>query len=188
MSSETQTPKDLVNKDGDVTKLIEWATEDVDSIEGMKELFGSAGVSYSSGEELTGAYKLVTGDEKQLFLTRIAGTPAFIVRFKFNTRDDKEFVTAYILVEGHGKFIVNDGAKSGIYGQLSEIYSRRVAGGWEESRACTGVDVPRGFVKNADYYYNTDTNKAIKKAEMDDFEKHPKNKRRLGHPTWKMQF
>lgn len=185
MSGNSQKEKDLVNKDNSVTALIEWATDSVDSIEELEQLFNSQGVSFTSGEELTGEYKLVTGDEKQLFMKRIQGRKTFVVRWNFNERDGKEFVSAYIFVDGHGKFIVNDGAKSGLYGQLSGTYSKRIAEGWEETRARAGLKSDRGFTPNADFYYDTRTNKSIKKADLDDV---PAEFKRKAHPTWKLQF
>ena len=185
MASGTKTGKDLENKNGDVTKLIEWATEDVNTIEEMERLFESSGVAYTSGEELTGDYKVVTGDEKQMFLKRIQGRKVFVVRWQFNTRDNKEFVSAYILVDGHGKFIINDGAKGGLYGQLSEVYSRRLSSGVDESHACAGLKSDRGFSPNQPFYYDTRTNKAIKKQDLEDV---PDEYKRLSHPTWKLVF
>ncbi len=190
MAAETQKTKDLTNKDNSVTKLIEWATVNADSIEDMEALFSESGVSYSSGEELGGEYRLVTGDEKQAFLNRISGAPLFVVKWEFRVPDsgNKEYVSAHILVQGFGKFVINDGSKTGLYGQLSELTARRIAQGIDDSHAKAGLKAGRGFKKGAEYWYNTATNKAIPKGEMDDFEKHPKNKREKGHPIWKLEF
>ena len=49
--------KPLRNADGSITKLTEFATADINSVEELETLFGSQGVSYSRGEEVTGDYK-----------------------------------------------------------------------------------------------------------------------------------
>lgn len=181
--------KDLVNKDGQPTKLVEWATMEVDSVDQMIELFGEQGVSYSSGEEITGDYQLVTGDEKQLFLQRVQGARAFCVQWAFRTPTGKsggrEFVSVHVIIDGHGKFIVNDSAKGGFYGQLSDITSHRTANGKTEREATTGLLAGRGFKANKPFYFDTRTNKAIPRADLADV---PEEFRELAKPTWRLEF
>jgi hypothetical protein len=184
--SANRETKALVNKDGDVTKLTEWATEEVNSIEDMKRLFDQQGVSYSSGEEVTGDYKLIRFDEKQRFLERISAAPVFIVRWEFRKPNGgTEFVSVWIMVEGFGKFIVNDSSKGGFYGQLGDITSFRLENGWPSGKAHAGVDVPRGFKRNNPFYYDSRTNKSISKGDLESV---PEEFKRLATPTWRLEL
>ncbi len=181
--------KDLTNKDGQPTKLVEWATMDVDSIDDMIELFGTSGVSYSSGEELTGDYQLITGDEKQLFLQRVQSRRVFCVQWEFRTpasgNNRREFVSVYVIIDGHGKFIVNDSSKGGFYGQLSELTSKRIDTGKTEREAKTGLLAERGFKPNKPFFFDTRTSKAIPRNDLasvpDEFKEEAK-------PTWRLEF
>lgn len=191
----TPKSKDLVNKDGQPTKLVEWATMEVDSVDEMVKLFGKQGVSYSSGEELTGDYKLITGDEKQLFLQRVQGSNTFCVQWAFRTPSGKtggrEFVSVHVIIDGHGKFIVNDSAKGGFYGQLSDITSHRLENGQTEREATTGLHAARGFKPNQPFYFRSGPpghpllNKAIPRAELDEV---PAEYKELAKPTWRLEF
>lgn len=183
MPQESQAKKDLENKNGDVTKLIEWATEDTENVDDMIALFGSQGVSYSAGEEITHDYKVVTSDEKQLWLNKVAGHRTFVVKWEFYEGSNGEFAAIHVLVDGFGKFIFNDGAKSGVYGQLSEITTTRIAQKIDESHAKAGLLAERGFKKNKPFEFDTRTGKAIKKNEDV-----PAEFRKPAHPTWKLDF
>jgi hypothetical protein len=183
--------KDLKNKDGQPTKLVEWATMDANSVDEMIELFGTSGVSYSSGEEITGDYTLVTGDEKQLFLQRVQGRRVFCVQWEFRTPAGKatastrEFVSVHVVIDGHGKFIVNDSAKGGFYGQLSEITSKRIETGKSDRESKTGLLAQRGFKPNKPFFFDVRTGKAIPRADMDTV---PEEHREQAKPTWKLEF
>lgn len=186
------TPKSLKNKDGQITKLVEYATMDVNTIDEMIEVFGNAGVSYSSGEELTGDYKLVTGDEKQKFLQMVQARRTFCVQWEFRTpTGGREFVSVHVIIDGMGKFIVNDSAKGGFYGQLSDVTSQRLETGKDERESKTGLLAARGFKPNKPFYFRTGpeghegVNKAIPRNELNDV---PEEYRELAKPTWRLEF
>jgi hypothetical protein len=207
-NSPSPKTKDLTNKDGQPTKLVEWATMDVNSVDEMIALFGESGVSYSSGEEITGDYQLITGDEKQLFLQRVQGMRTFCVQWEFRTpqagNNRREFVSVHVIIDGAGKFIVNDSAKGGFYGQLSEITSQRLENGRTEREAKTGVLAERGFKPNKPFYFRSgpkkgdtlpdgtiatedhpDLNKAISRNDLDSV---PSQFREQAKPTWRLEF
>jgi len=200
--------KDLRNKDGDVTKLVEWATMDANSVDDMIALFGDQGVSYSSGEELTGDYQLITGDEKQLFLQRVQGKRTFCVQWEFRTPNTganrREFVSVHVVIDGVGKFIVNDSSKGGFYGQLSDLTSKRLELKQTEREAKTGVLAERGFKPNKPFYFRSgpkkgdtlpdgsiaeedhpELNKAIARNDLDSV---PVQFRQEAKPTWRLEF
>lgn len=200
--------KDLRNKDGEITKLVEFATMEANSIEDMIELFGKNGVSYSTGGELTGDYTLITGDEKQLFLKRVQGRRTMCVQWEFRTPQSganrREFVSVHVIIEGHGKFIVNDSSKGGFYGQLSDLTSKRLETGQTERESKTGVLAERGFKPNKPFYFrcgpkkgdtlpdgtiatedHPDLNKAIPRNEVDSV---PAQFKEEAKPTWKLEF
>lgn len=190
-NSPTPKTKDLVNKNGEVTKLVEWATADVNSVDDMIALFGESGVAYSTGEEITGDYQLITGDEKQLFLERVKGKRTFCVQWEFRTppgQNTREFVSVHVIIDGHGKFIVNDSAKGGFYGQLSQITSERISNGQGDREAKTGVLAARGFKANKPFFFDTRTNKAIPRSEMNNTEEYPMEFRQEAKPTWRLEF
>jgi hypothetical protein len=167
-TAETSHSKDIVNKNGEITKLTEWATAEANSIEDLERIFGEAGVSYSAGEEVTGDYQVISGDEKPLWAERVIGKRLFAVRWEFHPGDfgpDSEFVTIYLLVEGAGKFIVNDGSKSGMYAQLRKITDTRIDNGQPEDRAHAGLKVERGLKKSKPFFFNEQTKKAWKDGE-----------------------
>lgn len=172
--------KDLVNKDGSITALTEWATADVDNVDDLIALFGEQGVEYSTGEEVTGDYQVITGDEKQAFCKRIIGKRLAVVKWAFRDgQGDSEYVTMHLIVDGAGKFILNDGSKGGMCGQLSHITSVRLNNEWPEDRAHAGLIVERGIKQNKQFEYNIETKKAIKRDEDV-----PKELRALSHPTF----
>jgi len=205
--SESSPTKDLVNKDNTVTKLVELATADVSSVDDLIGVFGNQGVEYSTGEEITNDYRLITGDEKQLFLQRVQGCRTGVVKWRFIVPPGgREFVAAHLIIDGHGKFILNDSSKGGFYGQLSEITSKRLDEKWPEDRAHAGVICDRGFKQNNEFYFRTRCSisghndpkhpvngcvvcdgigHAIPKAEVDDVPAAQKEKAR---PTWKLDF
>lgn len=204
--SETSKTKDLVNKDNTVTKLVELATANVSTVDDLIGVFGNQGVEYSTGEEITNDYRLITGDEKQLFLQRVQGCRVGVVKWRFIVPPGgREFVALHVIIDGHGKFILNDSSKGGIYGQLSEITNKRLEELWAEDRALAGVICERGFKQNNEFYFRThcsnsahDPKKpvdgcdvcagighAIPKAEVDDVPAREKEKAR---PTWKLDF
>lgn len=189
-NQSTPKSKDLTNKDGQPTKLVEWATADVNTVDEMISLFGESGVSYSSGEELTGDYKLITGDEKQMFLQRVQGRRVFCVQWEFRTPAGKtagtrEFVSVHVVIDGHGKFIVNDSAKGGFYGQLSDLTSARLETGKTDREAKTGLLADRGFKPNKIFYFDTRTNKAIPRDELENV---PEEFKQEAKPTWRLEF
>ena len=179
-NTNSKTTKDLVNKDGSITALTEWATADIDNVDALIALFGEQGVEYSTGEEVTGDYQVVTGDEKQAFCKRIIGKRLAVVKWVFREgQGDSEYVTMHLIVDGAGKFIMNDGSKGGMCGQLSHITSVRLNNEWPEDRAHAGLIVERGIKQNKQFEYNIETKKAIKRDEDV-----PANLRALSHPTF----
>lgn len=207
-NSPSSKEKSLVNKDGQPTKLVEWATANVDSIDDMIALFGKEGVTYTSGEEITGDYQLITGDEKQLFLKRVQGKRTFCVQWEFRTpsagNNHREFVSVHVIIDGAGKFIVNDSSKGGFYGQLSDLTSKRIDNGQTERESKTGVLAQRGFQPNKVFFFRcgpkkgdilpdgtTATedhpllNKAIPRNDLDSV---PSQFREEAKPTWRLEF
>jgi hypothetical protein len=178
--------KDLVNQDGSVTKLIEWATQENMSPEEIMDMFLESGVPVTHGEELTGDYNVVRGDEKAEWCAKHEGTRLFCVVWNFYGDEGKEFVSVHI-VSPAGKFILNDSAKGGIYGQLRKITDIREE---KDERAATkrtstaGLMVAGGLRRNKPFFFNTDTGKAIPRIELDDVELHPMAKREQSRPTW----
>lgn len=161
---KTEPERGLAVKSGQITELTEWATSEVNSVEEMVALFGEQGVSYSAGEELTGDFQLVTGDKKLLFCKQAAGKPAFVVKWRFNDgSNDREYVTMHLVIDGLGKFILNDGAITGMYGQLRKLTDSRKANGITPDNG--GLLVSSGIVMNKPYDYDTRTGKAIKRGE-----------------------
>lgn len=211
-SATPSTPKskDLRNADGQPTKLVEWATMDVNSVDEMVALFGESGVSYSSGEELTGDYQLITGDEKQLFLQRVQGRRTFCVQWEFRTpqsgNNKREFVSVHVIIDSMGKFIVNDSAKGGFYGQLSDITSKRIETGKTEREAKTGLLANKGFKPNKPFFFRcgpkkgeplldgtdgfaTEDHSMLNKAiPANDLASVPDAYKEQAKPTWRLEF
>lgn len=191
----TPKTKDLRNADGEITKLVEWATMDVDSVDDMIALFGEKGVAYSTGEEITGDYQLITGDEKQLFLQRVQGCRTMCVQWAFRTpssgNNKREFVSVHVIIDTKGKYIVNDSAKGGFYGQLSDVTNHRLSTGKSEREAHTGLLAERGFKPNKPFYFRTgpegheNIGKAIPRNELNDV---PEEHREVAKPTWRLEF
>lgn len=188
-----KTGKDLVNKDGKVTELIEWATQSDLNPEQLMDKFMEADVPVSSGEELTGDYKVVHSDEKPGWCTAHIGRRLFAVQWHFykgqGTNDDgsaREFAAIHI-VSNAGKFIVNDGAQGGMYGQLrriTDVREDRDANAAEMRTSTAGLMVPGGLRANKTFYYSTVTKKAIPRAELDNVEKWPMSEREESRQTW----
>lgn len=185
MSGTQSKGKSLLNADGNVTKLTEWATADVDSVEDAIRVFGEQGVSYTAGEEIVGDYKLISRDEKQLFMERISGRHLFVVRWEFREGNTGEYVSAYIIVDGMGKFIINDGSKGGIYGQLSRTTSTRIAQGMSNGNEKAGLDVRKGVKKNDPYFYDDRTGKSIPRSALDEI---PAEHKKAAAPSWRFEF
>lgn len=202
-NADSEAKKDLVNKDGTVTKLVELATADVNSIEDLENLFQVQGVEYSRGQELTHDFRLITGEEKQLFLQRVQGEKVGVIKWNFITNPgQREFVAVHVIIEGHGKFIINDSSTGGIYGQLSSVSETRIKEGWAFDRAHAGLIAAGGFKQNKEFYFRTacpehgtDKEKncetcqrigrAIPRSEVDDVPAAQKEKAR---PTWRLDF
>jgi hypothetical protein len=205
-NADSEAKKDLVNKDGTVTKLVELATADINSIEDLQNLFQAQGVEYSKGEELTHDFRLITGDEKQLFLQRVQGEKVGVIKWNFITNaGQREFVAVHVLIEGHGKFIINDSSQGGFYGQLASITATRMQEGWAYDRAHAGLIAPGGFKQNKEFYYRTACpehgsekqnlvkdceycqriGKAIARSEVDDV---PSTQKEKARPTWRLDF
>jgi hypothetical protein len=183
-NTNSSSGKDLVNKDGTITALTEWATADVQSVDDLIALFGEQGVTYSTGEELTGDYKVITGDEKQTFCKRIVGKRLAVVKWVFRPgQNDSEYVTMHLVVDGAGKFILNDGSKGGMCGQLSRITSERLGNGQPSDRAHAGLIVERGIKANKQFEYDTRSGKAVKRD--DDV---PDEFRALSRQTFAFEF
>jgi hypothetical protein len=175
--------KSLTNKDGNVTKLTEFATMNANSVDDLVNMFGEQGVAYSTGEETNGGYRFISADEKVAFFRRVIGKRLFVVRWEFRTSSTGDYVTMHMVIDGAGKFIANDSSKTGMYGQLSDITSTRQANNVEESRSMAGALVQRGVKENAPYEYDTTTNRAIgKDSDV------PKANRAWAKPTFRFEF
>lgn len=210
--TENGSQKDLVNKDGTVTKLVEMATAEVNSVEDLIQVFSEQGVEYSRGEEVTGDYRLISGAEKQLFLEKVQGQKVGIVKWQFiNKPGQREFVALHCVIDGFGKFILNDSSQGGIYGDLSKITTTRLRQGMSFDRAHAGVIVDGGFKKNNEFYFRTmcsehsiampggkykhneqddctmcsGIGRAIPRSEVEDVPSAEKEKAR---PTWSLNF
>jgi hypothetical protein len=185
--------KDLVNKDGSVTQLIEWATQNISSPEEMLDFFEQSGVAVTRGEEITGDYKVVRGDEKAEWCAKHEGTRLFVVQWHFyeNSAADEngnrgEFAAIH-LVSPAGKFILNDSAKGGMYGTLRKITDAREEKDPESAvtrSSMAGLMVAGGLRRNKPFQYDTRTRKTIPKLELNDVKLHPMEFREESRPTW----
>lgn len=188
--TEAVSGKSLRNKDGSVTELIEWATAGHASPEEILDAFLEADIPVSTGEEITGDYRVITSGDKTEWCSKHVGTPLFVVQWHFYEGDNGEFVAMHI-VSALGKFIVNDGAKGGMYGQLRKITDER-----EEADPTTaikrtstaGAQALKGLKANSKFWYNTDTGKSIPKRELENTELHPMNKRKESNQTWSFDW
>ena len=179
--------KTLVNQDGSVTKLIEWATQNLASPEEALDFFMQSGVEVSSGEELTGEYALVPGGEKQTWMQNHAGKRLFLPQWNFYNGDNGEFAAFHVIADD-GKFIINDGTSTGIYHQLRQITDRREAAdpGYVGKRTSTaGLMVPRGVRRKADFWYDDRTKTAIPKKELENI---PAEFKKKANPVWQFDF
>ena len=179
--------KELLNTDGSVTKLIEWATERALTPEQMMDLFLESGVGVSHGEEITGDYVLVHSEEKPRWCDKHCGERLFVVKWEFYDGQGEREFTSMHLVSNAGKFILNDSAQGGMYGQLKQITKRREENDPQAASKRTskaGLMVVRGLRRNKPFMFNTDTKTAIPRNELEDFEKHPANKREESRQTW----
>jgi len=195
--SSLRSAKDLVNKDGEITQLIELATERAGTPEEIMDMFLASDIHFSHGEELTGDYVLVTKETKADWCAKHEGQHLFVVQWHFyknqnpSDSDDPEsaaegeFVAMHI-VSTLGKFIVNDSAKGGMYGQLRKITNSRSVSEDENVKrsAFAGVDYIRGVRKNRPFWYDTRTKRAINKDDLDNTVKHPMNYRKQSTQTW----
>lgn len=197
--AQAETPeigKELVNKDGSVTKLVEWATENAGTVEEMLDLFLESDVKVSHGEELTGDYQVVHSEEKQKFLQRIAGQRLMVITWDFYNGENGEFVAFHGIVDSVGKFILNDGSQGGMYGQLRKTTDKRERDDPESainrsSRA--GLMVARGVRLKPDFYYYMNPNDktderngmAIPKAQLNDV---PEEYKRKASPVWQFDL
>ncbi len=181
------TGKSLANKDGSVTELIEWATQGDATPEAILDKFMDAGIPVSTGSELTGDYVVVHGDEKAKWCAAHTGQRIMVVKWHFyEGQNDSEF-TAMHIVSNAGKFIVNDGAKGGMYGQLRRITDIREEQDKDAATRRTstaGLMVAGGLRANKTFYYSKAQNCAIPKRELDDVEKWPMADREESRPTW----
>lgn len=182
-----KTGKDLVNKDGSVTELIEWATQSDLNPEQLLDKFMQAGVPVSSGEELTGDYIVVHSEEKPKWCNAHIGQRLFVVQWHFyGGVGDAKFSASHI-VSAAGKFIVNDGSKGGMYGQLrriTDVREERDEHSVLTRTSTAGLMVPGGLRANKRFWYSTVTKKAIPKAELDNVEKWPMAEREESRQTW----
>jgi hypothetical protein len=182
--SEKSNTKDIANKDGEITQLIEWATDGANSVEDLRNMFNAQGVSYSSGEEVTGDFRVITGDEKQLFLNKIAGNGLFVISWFFHVAENgTEFATIRMMVDGHGKFLINDGAKSGMYQQLRTVTERRRE--LKQTPTNGGIDVPGGVIKNRPFKIDKRTGKSIARMSLSTV---PPEFQEEAHPSWKFDI
>lgn len=161
----TDSAVNLRNKDGAVTKLVEEATANISSPEEMAAFFRSEGVPVSTGEEITGDYLVIRGEEaKAAWCNKHIGEHLFIVMWKFaDGAGNREFAVMHVIAPD-GKFIVMDGSSVGMYAQLrqlSDVRERQNAHSMSDRTAFAGLDVPQGLMGNKPYQYDTRTGKAI---------------------------
>jgi hypothetical protein len=185
--------KDLLNKDGKVTDLVAWATQNITSPEEMLDFFEQSGVPVTRGEEITGDYQVVRGEEKAEWCAKHEGSRLFVVQWHFyeNSQVDAngnrgEFAAIH-MVSGAGKFILNDSAKGGMYGTLRKITDAREEKDPESAvtRSSTaGLMIAGGLRRNRPFWYDTRTGKSIPKLELNDVAAHPMEFREESRPTW----
>lgn len=186
--------KDLVNRDGKVTELIEWTTQNINSPEEALDYFEQSGVKVTRGEELTGGYTVVRGEEKAEFCAKHENTRLMVVQWHFyensrvdtETGDRGEFVAMHLITPA-GKFILNDSAKGGMYGQLRDLTDKReqIDPDSAVNRSSTaGLFVAGGLRRNKPFFYDTRTGRSIPKLELNDTVAHPMEYRDESKPTW----
>ncbi len=183
--------KDLVNKDGTVTELIEWATQSDLTPEEMLDRFAEAGVPVSTGTELTGDYVVVHGEEKAAWCSKHVGSRLFVVQWHFYDGEAGNEFAAMHIVTPAGKFIVNDSARGGMYGQLRRITDVReeTDPSTRSNRTSTaGLMVAGGLRANKTFEYSISTKRSIPKADRDNFDKYPREDRAESKPTWQFDL
>lgn len=195
--SPVESGKALTNKDGSITKLIEFATQNASTPEAMLDLFLEQDIPFSSGEELTGGYVLIDKDHKADWCAKHENQHLFVVQWNFydnknqTDSDDPDSATgefaAMFIVSNLGKFIVNDSAKGGMYGQLRRVTDFREAKDPDSGTKRTstvGYNAPRGLRANKPFMYDTRTKRAIRTDDLDNVTKHPMNFRKESRKTW----
>jgi hypothetical protein len=200
--------KDLVNKDGSVTKLIEWATQNITSPEEMLDYFAENDIGVES-QATAGDYVLVSGDEKAEWCSKHEGSRLMVVYWHFYEnkeprRDENneiivddngapvfgEFVAMHIISRA-GKFILNDSAKIGMYAQLrkeTDVREEKDPTSADRRTSTAGLMVPGGLARNKPSFYDTRTNRTIRQSELNDTEKHPLAFRAQSKDTWKFNL
>lgn len=184
--SSPNSGKDLVNKDGRVTELIEWATEKDLTPEQILDRFAEAGIPVSTGEELTGDYHVVHAEEKPEWCAKHVGTRLMVVQWHFYEGDTNEFAAMHI-VSAFGKYIVNDSAQGGMYGQLrgiTDIREKQDPKAASTRTSTVGLMVAGGLRGNRTFQYSKTTKRAIPKADQANYEKYPAEDRADSKPTW----
>jgi hypothetical protein len=200
--------KDLVNKDGKVTELIEWATQNITSPEEMLDYFAEHSIDTHS-QVTSGDYVLVHTEEKPEWCAKHEKSRLMVVQWHFyQNRDPRmddagnvltddngapvfgEFAAMHI-ISGAGKFIINDSAQIGMYGQLRKETDFREEKDPESAvmrTSTAGLYVPGGLRKNKPSFYDTRTKKTIKRADLDDTVAYPLAFRKQGNDTWKFDL
>lgn len=194
---EAVSGKSLVNKDGRVTQLIEWATETAATPDEIMDMFLQEDVPFSRGEEITGDYTVVHSDAKPEWCSTHVGKKLFVVTWAFyDGVGDSEFAAMHI-VSAFGKFIVNDGSQGGMYGQLrktTDFREKHDPEAAEKRTSTAGLLAPNGLRANKPFYYDTRPKsdkkgeehfgRAIPKRELDNVELYPMAHREQSRPTW----
>lgn len=189
---ESVSGKSLRNKDGSVTELMEWATQGMATPEEILDAFLEAEIPVSTGTELTGDYRVVTSEEKTEWCSKHVNTPLFVVQWHFyeGRGDSGEFAAMHI-VSRFGKFIVNDSAKGGMYGQLRKITDEREAADPSTAvkrTSTAGAQAMKGLKANAKFYYDKRTGTAIKRTDLDNIELYPMSEREESRQTWSFDW
>lgn len=196
---EAVSGKTIRNKDGKITDLIEWATDSASTPEEIMDMFLEQDVPFTHGEELTGDYKVVHSDAKTEWCSKHVGTSLFVVKWGFydgKGEAGNKFAAMHI-VSAFGKFIVNDSAKGGMFGQLEKLTDRREELNPESAvmrTSTAGLAVPRGLKANNKFYFDTRPKsekageqhfgRAIPNRELDDVVKYPMLHREESKQTW----
>lgn len=185
--AEPGSGKDLLNKDGSVTKLIEWATAELATPEQILDKFLEEGIAVSHGEEITGDYAVVHSEEKVQWCSAHVGQRLMVVTWNFyDGMGDSEFAAMHI-VSRAGKFILNDGAKGGMYGQLRQITDKRELtdpDALSKRTSTAGLMVAGGLRANKRFWFSKTEGKAIPRIELNDTVTWPMEDREESRPTW----
>jgi hypothetical protein len=173
----------------------------------MLDYFEEHGLDTRS--QATGDYIVVHGPEKPEWCAKHEGTRLFAVQWHFyeNKEPKKneageirigdnglpefgEFAAIHIISRA-GKFIVNDSAQIGMYGQLrkeTDIREEKDPKAADKRTSTAGLMVPGGLRKNNPSFYDTRTNRIIKRADLEDAEKYPLAFRKQANDTWKFDL